>query len=247
MVISSLSVNPTRVANGGNGVVKARVDGPNAPPKPLADDAVLERTRPAHRNRSMLTIPDPTRAFAGTNFTAFRDGTRRRARRCDAHGRRSLPAAPPCRFYRCGRAESALIARAGCHATDRSRSSTPAGRQVAPPTPVNYSSQVSKVVRGETFDRWLRKLKDRRAAARVLVPIDRLGAGNPGDVKPVGEGISELRINYGPGYRVYYLRDGDKLIVLLCGGDKSTQGDDIKNANRIAKEWKETMNDDRHR
>ena len=127
------------------------------------------------------------------------------------------------------------------------RRSTPAGRHVAPPTPVNYSSQVSKVVRSDTFDRWLRKLKDRRAAARVLVRIDRLADGNPGDVKPVGEGISELRINYGPGYRVYYLRDGDKLIVLLCGGDKSTQDDDIKNARRIAKEWKETRNDDQHR
>ena len=100
------------------------------------------------------------------------------------------------------------------------RSSTPAGRHVAPPTPVNYSSQVSKVVRSDTFDRWL---------------------------KPVGEGISELRINYGPGYRVYYLRDGDKLIVLLCGGDKAPQDDDIKNARRIVKEWKETRNDDQHR
>ena len=127
------------------------------------------------------------------------------------------------------------------------RRSTPEGRHLAPTTPVNYSSQVSKVVRSESFDRWLRKLKDRRAAARVLVRIDRLAAGNPGDVKPVGEGISELRINYGPGYRIYYLQDGDKLIVLLCGGDKSTQDDDIKNARRIAKEWKETRNDDQDR
>ena len=127
------------------------------------------------------------------------------------------------------------------------RRSTPAVRRLAPETPVNYSSQVSKVVRSETFDRWLRKLKDRRAAARVLVRIDRLAAGNPGDVKPVGEGISELRINYGPGYRVYYLQDGDELILLLCGGDKSTQDDDIKNAKRIAKEWKETRNDEQDR
>jgi putative addiction module killer protein len=123
----------------------------------------------------------------------------------------------------------------------------PARRRLAPPTPVNYSSQVSRVIRSETFDGWLRKLKDRRAAVRVLVRIDRLAAGNPGGVKPVGAGISELRINYGPGYRVYYLQDGDKLIVLLCGGDKSTQDDDIKNARRIAKEWKETRNDDQHR
>ncbi|MGI9157190.1 MAG: type II toxin-antitoxin system RelE/ParE family toxin [Marmoricola sp.] len=92
-----------------------------------------------------------------------------------------------------------------------------------------------EVIRSETFDRWLRKLKDRRAAARVLVGVDRLAAGNPGDVKPVGGGISELRIDYGPGYRVYYLQEGDKLILLLCGGDKSTQDSDIKDAQRIAK------------
>jgi putative addiction module killer protein len=127
------------------------------------------------------------------------------------------------------------------------RPATPAVRHLAPSPPVNYSSQVSKVVRSETFDRWLRKLKDRRAAARVLVRIDRLAGGNPGDVKPVGEGISELRINYGPGYRVYYLQVGDELILLLCGGDKSNQDVDIKNAKRIAKEWKETRNDEQDR
>jgi putative addiction module killer protein len=71
-----------------------------------------------------------------------------------------------------------------------------------------------EIVKSATFDRWLRKLKDRRAAARVLVRIDRLAAGNPGDVKPVGSGISELRIDYGPGYRVYYLQEGQRLIVL---------------------------------
>ena len=68
--------------------------------------------------------------------------------------------------------------------------------------------------------------------------IDRLAAGNPGDVKPIGSGISELRISYGPGYRVYYLKDGDRLILLLCGGDKSNQGKDIKEAHRIAEDWK---------
>jgi putative addiction module killer protein len=95
------------------------------------------------------------------------------------------------------------------------------------------------VVRSGAFDRWLRKLKDRRAAARVLVRIDRLAAGNPGDVKPVGGGISELRIDYGPGYRVYYAQEGDTLILLLCGGDKSSQDGDVKAAQRIAKERKE--------
>jgi putative addiction module killer protein len=65
-----------------------------------------------------------------------------------------------------------------------------------------------EVVKSQTFDRWLRKLKDRRAAARVQVRIDRLVAGNPGDVRPVGGGISELRIDYGPGYRIYFVQDG---------------------------------------
>lgn len=93
-------------------------------------------------------------------------------------------------------------------------------------------------IKSATFDRWLGKLKDRRAVARVLVRIDRLAAGNPGDVKPVGGGISELRIDYGPGYRVYYLQEGFKLVLLLCGGDKSSQDRDIKDAQRIAEEWK---------
>lgn len=94
-----------------------------------------------------------------------------------------------------------------------------------------------EVVRSGTFDRWLRKLKDRRAAARVRIRIDRLAAGNPGDVRPVGGGISELRIDYGPGFRVYYLRHGRQVIVLLCGGDKSSQDRDIEQAKRIAKDW----------
>lgn len=95
-----------------------------------------------------------------------------------------------------------------------------------------------EVVKSATFDRWVRKLKDRRAVARVLVRIDRLAAGNPGDVKPVGGGISELRIDHGPGYRVYYLQDGPRLILLLCGGDKSSQDRDIEQAHRIAEEWR---------
>ncbi len=95
-----------------------------------------------------------------------------------------------------------------------------------------------EVVKSATFDRWLRKLKDRRAAARVLVRVERLASGNAGDAKPVGSGISELRITYGPGYRVYYLHEGQQVIVLLCGGDKSTQGDDIKRAHVIAEAWR---------
>jgi putative addiction module killer protein len=86
------------------------------------------------------------------------------------------------------------------------------------------------------FDAWLRGLRDRAARARILVRIDRLVLGNAGDVKPVGEGISELRIAYGPGYRVYFVRRGSSLLVLLCGGDKSSQSRDIARAIALAKE-----------
>ncbi len=75
----------------------------------------------------------------------------------------------------------------------------------------------------------------------MLVRIDRLAAGNPGEVKPVGQGVSELRIEYGPGYRVYFLRDGDRLILLLTGGDKSTQDADIRTAHRVARTWHHTQ------
>ncbi|RJP76681.1 MAG: type II toxin-antitoxin system RelE/ParE family toxin [Desulfobacteraceae bacterium] len=87
----------------------------------------------------------------------------------------------------------------------------------------------------ETFANWIAELNDIRARARILVRIERLAADNPGDVKPVGEGISELRVDYGPGYRVYYKKHGRKLIILLAGGDKRTQAKDIKTALRLAK------------
>lgn len=102
-----------------------------------------------------------------------------------------------------------------------------------------------EVVTSATFDRWLRKLKDRRAAARVLVRVNRLATGNPGDVKPVGQGVSELRIDYGPGYRVYFLLAGDQLILLLTGGDKSTQDADIRTAHSIARSWHRTQGEDK--
>ena len=86
----------------------------------------------------------------------------------------------------------------------------------------------------EIFAKWLDSLNDIRARARILVRIERLAAGNSGDVKPVGEGVSELRINYGPGYRVYYKKYGRAVIVLLAGGDKCTQVKDIKTALRLA-------------
>ena len=88
----------------------------------------------------------------------------------------------------------------------------------------------------ETFSVWLRGLRDAQAKARIAARVRRLAFGNPGDVRPVGEGISELRIPHGPGYRVYYVRRGAVLIVLLCGGDKSTQNRDIETAKRLAKE-----------
>jgi putative addiction module killer protein len=78
-------------------------------------------------------------------------------------------------------------------------------------------------------------LRDIRARARILVRIERLSLGNPGDVKPVGEGVSELRIAYGPGYRVYFKEVGQTVVVLLAGGDKRTQAKDIKSALRLAK------------
>ena len=87
----------------------------------------------------------------------------------------------------------------------------------------------------ETFAKWLDGLDDVRARARILVRIERLAAGNPGDVKPVGEGVSELRIDYGSGYRVYYKKKGRSLVILLAGGDKRTQSRNIKTALRLAR------------
>jgi len=89
------------------------------------------------------------------------------------------------------------------------------------------------------FVQWLDELRDLKARARVQARIERLAAGNPGDVEPVGEGVSELRINYGPGYRVYFKKRGRELIILLAGGDKSTQAKDIKTALRLARNLSE--------
>lgn len=86
----------------------------------------------------------------------------------------------------------------------------------------------------ELFAKWIDNLRDVQAKARVLVRIERLASGNAGDVKSVGEGISEMRIDYGPGYRVYFIKRGSELIILLAGGDKSSQTADIKVAIRLA-------------
>ena len=90
----------------------------------------------------------------------------------------------------------------------------------------------------DAFSSWISALKDLRARARVADRIDRLALGNPGDMKPVGEGVSELRIDYGPGYRLYFTRRGQRLVLLLCGGDKSTQSRDIERAKALAKDLK---------
>ena len=91
-----------------------------------------------------------------------------------------------------------------------------------------------QVRKTETFAQWLDGLRDVRARARVQVRIERLAEGNAGDVEPVGEGVSELRIDYGPGYRVYFKKHGREVLILLAGGDKRTQSADIKTALRLA-------------
>ena len=96
-----------------------------------------------------------------------------------------------------------------------------------------------EIVRSDTFDRWLRKLRDSQAKARIEMRIRRLSLGNPGDVKPIGEGLSEMRIDYGPGYRVYFMERGNFLVILLCGGDKSSQQKDIAKAHEIAVAWED--------
>lgn len=90
------------------------------------------------------------------------------------------------------------------------------------------------------YVRWFRRLRDREARARINIRIRRLSLGNPGDAKAVGEGVSELRIEYGPGYRVYFLKRGAHLVLLLCGGDKGTQGRDIEKAKRLARDFRST-------
>ena len=88
----------------------------------------------------------------------------------------------------------------------------------------------------EIYTLWFRKLRDRQAKARILARIRRLSLGNPGDVKSLGEGISELRIDHGSGYRVYYKQRGTTLVILLAGGDKRTQKRDIENAKNMGRE-----------
>ena len=92
-----------------------------------------------------------------------------------------------------------------------------------------------EVLRTEVYERWFRRLRDRRAKARINARIRRLSLGNPGDVRTVGESVSELRIDHGPGYRVYFVQKDQSLVVLLAGGDKSTQNRDIARAHDLAR------------
>ncbi len=94
---------------------------------------------------------------------------------------------------------------------------------------------VIEVRQTDVYAQWFRRLRDRRARARINARIRRLSLGNVGDVRPVGEGVSELRIDYGPGYRVYFVQQGQSLVLLLAGGDKSTQERDITRARNLAR------------
>jgi len=102
---------------------------------------------------------------------------------------------------------------------------------------VNYGSHVVTVIRSSVFDRWLRALRDPQARARINARVLRLAFGNLGDARPVGGGVSEMRVDYGPGYRVYFAQRGAVVVLLLCGGDKSTQRKDIERARILAREF----------
>ena len=97
-----------------------------------------------------------------------------------------------------------------------------------------------EVIQSSEFKDWLSSLQDHQVRARIIGRITRMEAGNPGDVAPVGQGISEMRIHVGAGYRVYFIQRGSVIVVLLCGGDKSTQPADIARAKVISEEWRES-------
>ena len=105
--------------------------------------------------------------------------------------------------------------------------------------PIGYNYSKMTIRETDNFKKWIRGLNDRIAQSIINARIRRISAGNFGDTKPVGCDISELRIDYGPGYRVYFIRRGEEIVILLCGGDKSTQGEDIKAAKRIAENIEE--------
>ena len=95
-----------------------------------------------------------------------------------------------------------------------------------------------QIIESSTFKRWIRRLRDRVAVARINARLRNVSNGHFGDVRAVGESVSEMRIQSGPGYRVYFIREGTEVVVLLCGGDKSSQLRDIERAKQIAREWR---------
>ena len=101
--------------------------------------------------------------------------------------------------------------------------------------PWDTFSAVIEIRQTEEYANWFKRLRNREARARILTRIRRLSLGNPGDVKPVGEGVSEMRIDFGPGYRIYFSQQGETLVVLLAGGDKKTQKQDVKMAQELAR------------
>ena len=104
---------------------------------------------------------------------------------------------------------------------------------------MGYIFSMFTLVASSKFEKWFGGLRDYRASARIRQRLARLEQGHFGDAKSVGECVSELRVDYGPGYRVYFMRSGSVVVVLLCGGHKGSQARDIEEARRIAREWKE--------
>lgn len=127
------------------------------------------------------------------------------------------------------------------HSTDGGGEGKGAGRQIGHPRlvaalyPFGYTRLVLEIRQTTEFARWFEKLRDPQARGRILARIRRLQLGNPGDVASVGEGVSELRIPFGPGYRVYFVQRGAALVVLLAGGDKKTQSRDVARAKDLAR------------
>jgi putative addiction module killer protein len=101
--------------------------------------------------------------------------------------------------------------------------------------PMDYNQNMIEIRQTEEYRKWFRGLHDKNARARIDIRIRRMSLGNPGDVKPVGDGISEIRIDYGPGYRVYFLNKNNWLVILIAGGDKRTQELDIRKSKEIAR------------
>lgn len=101
-----------------------------------------------------------------------------------------------------------------------------------------YNAGMVEIVESDTFKRWVRRLRDHSAVAKINARLRKVSIGNFGDTRPIGDGISEMRIHYGPGYRIYFIREGSTVVVLLCGGDKGSQQRDIEHAKRLAQDWR---------